>query len=214
MDAGVSLDSFLWSQLAPTLATMAGNCSYFVSTANSFSGNHANVAGAVIYSTNVTSMQLSCSASLEFQDPGKDCPAWSSSSFPANTVGAEGTIGYGPGLAFPPAGIALGGSSTIAQQLSYISDGSTKIPMPEVSVLDQAGNTVRMQPLLANVTVDTISNLTAGTASPQLPGQTQASGDANGTIEMSGVILIAAPGQYDLLIALTSFPEVTPVLRD
>ncbi len=212
MHAGVSLESFLWAQLAPTLAALAGNCSYFVSTANTFGGNHADIAGAVIYSTNVTSMQLSCAADLKVQNPGTDCPAWSSSSLPANTIGAEGVVGYGPGLAFPPAAVTFGSSASNSRQISYISDGSTKVPMPVVNVLDQAGNTVKMQPLTANVTVDTVSNLPSGVGFPQLPAQTQASGDVNGSIEITDLVLIAAPGVYNLLVALPDFPLVSTSL--
>ena len=192
---GVSLESFLWAQLAPNLAALAGNCSFFISTANAFSGNHANVAGAVIFSTNLSSMQLTCAADSALQIPGSDCSLWTSSNSPANTVGAEGIIGYGPGLAFPPAKVAFGGNASASAQINYISDGSSDVPMPLVTVLDQTGNTVKMQPLLANVTVAAVSTGSDGSL-PQLPGQTQASGDANGTIAFADVVLIAQTGIY------------------
>ena len=200
--------SFLWSQLAPAMAALAGNCSYFISTANNFSGNHADVAGAVIYSSNISSMQLMCSADLDTQDPSADCPQWDTTSFPANTVGAEGIVGYGPGLAFPPAAVTFSGSVSNSRQISYISDGSTRVPVPTVNVLDQAGNVVKAQPLIVNVTVNTVSTTANGMSLPQLPGQTQAAGDVNGDIAVTDLVLIAAPGEYDLLIALPDFPQV------
>ena len=201
--------SFLWSQLAPALAALAGNCSYFISTANNFSGNHADVAGAVIYSSNISSMQLKCSADLDTQDPSADCPQWDTTSFAANTVGAEGITGYGPGLAFPPAAVTFSGSLNNSQQISYISDGSTRVPVPIVNVLDQAGNVVKAQPLIVNVTVNTVSTTANGMSLPQLPGQTEAAGDVNGDIAVADLVLIAAPGEYDLLIALPDFPQVS-----
>ena len=190
------------------MAALAGNCSFFISTANNFSGNHADVAGAVIYSSNVSSMQLSCTADLDAQDPSVDCPQWGSSSQLANTVGTEGTVGYGPGLAFPPAAVTFNGSANNSEQISYISDGSTTVPMPIVIVLDQAGNKVTAQPLMVNVTVSSESPLAAGVSLPQLPGQTQASGDVNGDIDIADLVLIAAPGVYNLLVALPDFPQV------
>ncbi|DBA90089.1 TPA: hypothetical protein ACH3X1_003408 [Trebouxia sp. C0004] len=199
---------FLWSQLAPAMAALAGNCSYFISTANNFSGNHADVAGAVIYSSNVSSMQLLCSADLDTQDPSTDCPEWLTSSFPANTVGAEGIMGYGPGLAFPPAVVTFSETFNNSKKISYISNGSTKVPVPIVNVLDQAGNKVKAQPLIVNVTVQTVSTTANGMSWPQLPGQTEAAGDVNGDIAVSDLVLIAAPGEYDLLIALPHFPQV------
>ena len=203
--------SFLWAQLAPELAALAGNCSYFISAANTFTGNHANIGGAVMYSTNVTSMQLSCTADLDPQSPSTDCLQWNSNSLPANTVGAEGAAGYGPGLAFPPAAIVFGGTTRTSQQISYISDGSTKVPMPTVNVLDQAGHKFIAQPLRVNVTVNTVSTLADGMGFPQLPGQTQASGDVNGDIDIADLVLIAAPGTYDLLVALPDFSQVLPL---
>ena len=199
---------FLWSQLAPAMAALAGNCSFLISSANNFSGNHADVAGGVIYSTNVSSMQLSCTADLDAQDPSVDCPQWGSSSQLANTVGTEGTVGYGPGLAFPPAAVTFNGSANNSKQISYISDGSTTVPMPTVIVLDQAGNKVTAQPLMVNVTVSSESPLAAGVSLPQLPGQTQASGDVNGDVDIADLVLIAAPGVYNLLVALPDFPQV------
>ncbi len=180
---------FLWSQLAPAMAALAGNCSYFVSTANNFSGNHADLAGAVIYSSNISSMQLLCSADLDTQDPSADCPQWDTTSFPANTVGAQGIVGYGPGLAFPPAAVTFSGSVNNTKQISYISDGSTRVPVPIVNVLDQAGNKVRAQPLIVNVTVNPVSATTNGMSLPQLPGQTEAAGDVNGDIAICKVLL-------------------------
>ncbi len=190
------------------MADLAGNCSFFISSANSFSGNHADVAGAVIYSTNVSSMQLSCAADLVLQSPSSDCLEWTSNSLPANTVGAQGIVGYGPGLAFPPARVIFGASANSSEQISYISDGSTKVPVPVVKVLDQAGNKVRAQPLRVNVTATTVSPLPEAASLPQLPGQTEALGDVNGDIDIADLVLIAAPGVYNLLVALPDFPQV------
>ena len=207
---------FLWSQLYPRLAALAGNCSYFISTANNFSGNHADVAGAVLYSTNISSMQLSCSLNSKVMDPGTSCPNWDDSNVPGNTVGSNALVGYGPGLAFPPAGICFDGvdSRNHSTQISYISDGTTNVPVPVVSVLDQAGSLVKTQFLRANVTVTTVSSSDNGASLPQLPGQTEASADANGNIHISYLVLIAAPGLYALSVALPDFPEVRSEFHD
>ena len=103
--------AFLWTQLAPDLAALAGVCSYFMASANNFSGNHADIAGGVLYSTNISSMQLACGADQGTQNSSTDCIQWSNGDLPANTVGAATIVGYGPGLAFPPAGMVFGGSS-------------------------------------------------------------------------------------------------------
>ena len=211
---------FLWAQLAPDLAALAGNCSYFICTANAFEGNHANIAGGVIYSSDVNSMRLSCTAAEEDHSPSLDCPDWYSSSnsssnsssssvFPANTVGASGIVGYGPGLAFPPATVVFSSSGNSSTEMRYISDGSTRVPVPVVNVLDQAGNKVKAQPLRANATVTTW--MATGEVMPQLPGQTEARGDADGDINIAELVLIAAPGVYDLQLALPDFPQVRPV---
>lgn len=201
--------TFLWAQLAPDLAALAGTCSYFIANANNFSGNHADIAGGVLYSSNITTTQLACNPNGSMQTPGTDCMQWSTTSFPGNTVGAEGVVGYGPGLAFPPAEMIFGGSSSNHRQISYISDGSSRVPMPLVNVLDQAGNTVKMLGLTANVSVTNVSSLLNGGSLPQLPGQTEAAGDANGDISIADLVLIATPGVYDLLVALPDFPEVS-----
>ena len=101
--AGVTVNAFLWYDLNPSLASLAGNCSYFLAAANTFSTNHANVAGAVIYSTNVTAMAVCCTNN-QTQRPGGNCPEWNADGASANTVGsgAVGLQGYGPGLAFQP----------------------------------------------------------------------------------------------------------------
>lgn len=202
---------FLWSQLAPHMAALAGNCSYFISTANNFGGNHADVAGAVLYSTNISSMQLTCTSDSSIQSPGASCPSWDSASLPANTVGSRAVAGYGPGLAFPPAGICFDGADARSHtaQISYISDGITDVPVPVVSVLDQAGNKVTAQPLRANVTVATVSTLGNSSSLPQLPGQTEASADGSGNMQIADLVLIAAPGVYNLLVALPDYPLVS-----
>ena len=196
--------------MAPETAALAGNCSYLISTANNFGGNHAGVAGAVLFSTNVSSMQLACDSTSSIQSPGLSCSNWDDPTFPANTVGSSTLEGYGPGLAFPPAGICFNGVDTRdhTTQISYISDGVTKVPVPAVTVLDQAGTHIRAQPLRANVTVTTVSSMVNGSSLPQLPGQTEATADPDGNILISDLVLIAAPGVYALSIALPDFPQV------
>lgn len=66
-----------------------------------------------------------------------DCPAWESA---GNTVGSISNVGYGVGLASAPANIVLGTPGS--GQLRYISDGTLKLPVVEVHVLDQAGHLV------------------------------------------------------------------------
>ena len=210
---------FLWAQLAPQLAQLAGNCSYFISAANAFGGNHADIAGAVIFSSNVSSMQLSCNADEGSHEPSMDCSDWSSSGsnssggssssssyLAVNTVGAGGIPGYGPGLAFPPAEVIFTTSGNSSMRTDYISDGSTNVPIPAVQVLDQAGTKVIAQPLRANVTVATV--VSHGSALPQLPGQTEALADATGNISIKDLVLIADPGVYNLMVALPDFPQV------
>ena len=207
----MTVNAFLWFDLNPALATLAGNCSYFLAVANTFTSNHANWAGAVIFATNVSTVAVSC-INNQTQDPGQDCPEWNADLASANSVGADPVVGYGPGLAFPPSSLVLGGNSTGSSHISYISDGITKLPMPSFNALDQAGNVVRLIDLQANVTVASVSYVDASNASsPRLPGQTQASGDAYGDIDMADVVLVASPGEYNLMVALSDYPQVGAV---
>lgn len=66
---------------------------------------------------------------------------------------------------------------------------------------------------MADVAVSNMSVLPADASSPQLPGQTQATTAADGSIDFNGIILLAAPGLYRLFIALPSFPQVTGLPR-
>ncbi len=45
-------------------------------------------------------------------------------------------------------------------------------------------------------------------AIPLLQGQTQTSLNASGVADIEGLILSAAPGSYDLFVALPNYPEV------
>lgn len=66
----------------------------------------------------------------------------------------------------------------------------------------------RSQPLVADVTVSNMSLLPPSASPPQLPGQTQATADVLGNIQLNGVVLLAAPGLYRLSVALPAFPQV------
>ena len=113
-------------------------------------------------------------------------------------------MGYGPGLAFPAASILLNGSSHYNNTLPYISDGTSTLALPTVTVLDQAKHIVVLPGLTANLTV--LNNTSPDLAS--LNSQTQASG-SNGNISFSSVILVAAPQLWRLQVALSSYPGVS-----
>lgn len=86
--------------------------------------------------------------------------------------------------------------------------------MPLVNALDQAGNIVNLQPLQANVSVATVSYTVPSNSSlPQLPGQTQATADAYGDISLANVVMVASPGEYNLMIGLSDYPEVKHIAQ-
>lgn len=131
---------YLWAQLsdaAQLAAHKAGSCSYLNSTSDAFTANHAGLAGAVIYSNNMTTVDVTCPASAQLQPGEMDCPVWGPS---GNTVGDASHVGYGPGLASAPASLVL--SAPGSNELRYISDGTSKLPAVVAHVLDQAGHMV------------------------------------------------------------------------
>ena len=199
--AGFTSEGFLWAALAPGLAHAAGTCSYFNSSADTFEGNQAAAAGAVIFSTDAKSTGIYCTNGTAPKDH-KDCPGWGTTAL--NMLGA---VGYGPGLAFPAASILLDGNPDYNTTLSYISDGVTKLTLPTVTVLDQAQHSVILPGLTASLTI--LNNTVPGLAS--LPSQTQASG-SNGSISFSSVVLAAVPGAWQLQVALSSYSAVSPQL--
>ena len=199
--AGFTSEGFLWAALAPGLAHAAGTCSYFNSSADTFQGNQAVAAGAVIFSTDANSTGIYCTSGAAPLGSG-DCPEWGTTA--PNRLG---TVGYGPGLAFPAASILLDGNPDYNATLHYISDGTSKLALPTVTVLDQAKHTVILPGLTANLTV--LNNSIPGLAS--LPSQTQASG-SNGSISFSSVVLAAVPGAWQLQVALSSYSAVSPQL--
>ncbi|KAL0055969.1 hypothetical protein WJX82_006250 [Trebouxia sp. C0006] len=195
---GFTAEGFLWAGLAPELAQAAGTCSYFNSSADVFHNNSATAAGAVLFSTDANSTAIYCQSTISPPDH-EDCPEWGQTA--PNTLGS---VGYGPGLAFPAASILLNGSSHYNNTLPYISDGTSTLALPTVTVLDQAKHIVVLPGLTANLTV--LNNTSPDLAS--LTSQTQASG-SNGNISFSSVILVAAPQLWRLQVALSSYPGVT-----
>ena len=174
----------------------AGACS-----SDTFQGNQAVAAGAVIFSTDANSTGVYCTSGAAPQG-SKDCPEWGTIAL--NTLGA---VGYGPGLAYPAASILLDDNPDYDTTLHYISDGTSKLALPIVTVLDQAQHTVILPGLTVNLTV--LNNSIPGLAS--LPSQTQASG-SNGSISFSSVVLVAVPGAWQLQVALSSYSAVSSQL--
>ena len=138
-----AVSPFAWAQMSGnstvSLAARASNCSYFISQNDAITSNHANSAGAVMFSTNMSSTDIRCNGNSALQQSGQGCTAWGSSN---NSVGdpTSDVVGYGPGLAFPPASVRLGGKASAS--LQYVSDGASKLAVPFISVLDQAGTIV------------------------------------------------------------------------
>jgi len=196
--AGFTAEGFLWAALAPELAQAAGTCSYFNSSADVFQNNSATAAGAVLFSTDASSTAIYCQSTISPKDH-EDCPEWGQTA--PNTLGP---VGYGPGLAFPAASILLNGSSDYNATLPYISDGTSNLALPNVTVLDQANHSVALNGLTANLTV--LNNATLGSAS--LLSQTQAL-VSSVSITFSSVVLVAVPGLWRLQVALSSYPEVS-----
>lgn len=127
------------------LASAAANCSYFISHGDTFSNNHADIAGGILYSSDLLSTRMACGTDATVSAFDPQCHAWDDNN---NTVGdltipissVVGIGGYGSKAAFDPARIQLGSASSVS--IDYFSDGMTKLPVPEISVIDQAGSTV------------------------------------------------------------------------
>lgn len=127
---GTQDGTFPWASAYPHLASQAGSCSTLSSANNSFDSNHAVGAGAVVYSTNISTLALSCTADDAARNSSLTCPAplWSN-----NTVGGSSSaVGYGAGVASEPASIVL----DVAPMHSYVSNGTVKLPL-RVYVMDQ-----------------------------------------------------------------------------
>jgi len=132
--------SYLWAATGDmSLATAAGNCSVLAMQSETFQYNHADAAGAVTFSTDMSTLRLSCNSDppnlLNSNFTGdRSCSEWD-----GNTVGQlQGAFpGYGPGLAFDPALLLF----DWAEQHSYVSNSSNKLAM-SITVQDQAGTKV------------------------------------------------------------------------
>lgn len=169
--AGVSSNSsqnFLWAPRHPALAPELGSCSLLAAQGNVFQGNHADLAGGLVYATDLETVKFSCSAGLSEAQMMQaswsallsPCSAWlgnwvgqpapwtqvvSAQSFfgiPSGTTPGQQTdiIGYGATAASPPFELRL---STPEQSLlgSYASNGQSKLEFM-VNVYDQTGNVV------------------------------------------------------------------------
>ena len=133
-NAGSPDDTFPWAAQSPQLAQQAGNCSVLTSTADSYHGNFASDAGAVMFSTNTSTSAFSCNALIPASNLTSTCPGslWSN-----NTVSKNSTLalyGYGTSIASLPASIVL----DVAPMINYVSNGNVKLPLT-VYVLDQGG---------------------------------------------------------------------------
>ena len=124
--------NFGWASSNAALAAAAGTCSVFMSSGDDLIGNQAQAGGA-IYSTNMTSLQLSCSPNVSRPSLSAGCPSWSGNVLHQ----VPPVLGYGPVLAFPPARMVL--SQTTVP--NYTSDGTPLMPF-SVQVLDQADTLV------------------------------------------------------------------------
>ena len=107
----------------------SGKCAFLALQTNQFRENFAGAAGGILYTDNITSISNTCSSDDDINVVKTECPAWSN-----NTVGP---VGYGPGMAFPPASL----NTSLPAEMTYVSNGNTKIPITAYA-LDQQGTPV------------------------------------------------------------------------
>ena len=201
------------------LVTLNAVSSNLDSHQDNFTGNQANVSGAVLYSTDLGSTKLKCQ-NVNITS-NVTCPEWSQGN--QNALMGVGASGYqfGRGIAYPPKSVVS--NMPAGQLLHVISNGRSPLPMPSIWVVDQVGQKVSMPGLVANVTVVSLDPvlLPDGIQNATLLNQLLATADANGDIIFNGTVLLAAPGLYNLTVSVkdsqVSFVEICqlpPKLRD
>lgn len=181
------------------LVTVNAVSSWLDSDQDSFTGNQANVSGAVMYSTDLGSTTLKCQN--ENVTSNVTCPEWSQGNPNALSLGASG-YQYGSGIAYPPESVVS--NMPAGQHLHIISNGKSPLPMPRIWVIDKVGQKVSMPGLVANVTVVSLDPLLLpdGIQNATLLNQLQATADAHGDIIFNGTVLLAAPALYNLTVSV------------
>ena len=179
-----------------------GICSALWSSNDTFEGNQASVAGAIIYSTDLRSTSVKCQNGSQPIN-NTHCPEWSQGN--PNQLGPNMLYQYGPGIAYPALSMTVDPAGGPNQTLKYISDGASPLPMPLIHVVDQAGQIISSQGLMANLSVINIDALPPGANNATLPNQIQATADNMGAINFDKVVLLGAPIKYNLTVAV---PEV------
>ncbi|KAL3155629.1 hypothetical protein ABBQ38_010826 [Trebouxia sp. C0009 RCD-2024] len=189
-----------------SLSTVNAVYSYLTSQQDNYTGNQANISGAVMYSTDLGTATLKCQN--ENITSNVTCPEWSQGNQNALSIGASG-YQYGPGIAYPPKTVMS--NLPAGQHLQIISDGKFPLPMPRIWVVDQVGQKVSMPSLVANVTVVSLNPLLlpVGIQNATLLNQVQATADADGDFIFNGTVLLAAPATYNLTVSVT---EATPLI--
>ncbi|DBB01561.1 TPA: hypothetical protein ACH3X1_000209 [Trebouxia sp. C0004] len=113
---------------AKFLTQHEGRCSYLQVQQNKYLDNIAKYAGGVIYSTDRTSLNITCKEHVVVDNGSLDCglPSWG-----GNNIGEHG---YGPVIAFPPARV----NTDMPSELTYVSNGVSKLSIT-AEVSDEAG---------------------------------------------------------------------------
>lgn len=127
-----------WAWEFPKLAAYTGNCSFLASQGDTFLHNFASDAGAVLFSTNMSTTKISCfpyqdNATLSFARniSSAACDTWH-----GNSVG---DVGYGNSTAFVPAKLIV----EMPDITRYVSNGSNTLGFT-AKVLDEAGTQVTL----------------------------------------------------------------------
>ena len=176
-------------------------CSYLATHTDIYEGNQAGVAGGVIYSTDAPTTWLHCQdSSAPIHSMG--CSEWTQENPNGLTPSTSG-LGYGPEVAFPAQNITL--ASNPNEIIKYISDGISPLPLPPISLIDQAGQFVQLQGLQATLSVTNATAMPAGMANATLANQVSATADKYGLMKFNNTVLLGAPLTYNLTVAV---PEV------
>ena len=188
--------------LASWLASIDIICSQLYSYNDTYEGNQAVVAGAVIYSTDAPSTYMYCQ---DTSTPinNTHCPEWMNPRNPNGLIPASLGFQYGPGMAFPAQNIILGSGSNPNETIKSFSDGSP-LQLPPIHVVDQAGQIVQLQGLQATLNVTDMSALPAEANNVQL-SQGYAQADQSGYFTFASAVLTGVPFSYSLIITV---PEV------
>ena len=127
-----------WAWEYPKLAAYTGNCSFLASQGDTFLHNFASDAGAVLFSTNMSTTKISC---FPFQDNDTLSFARNISSASCDTwrENLVGVVGYGNSAAFLPAKLLV----EMPNITRYVSNGSSTLGFT-AQVHDEAGTQVTL----------------------------------------------------------------------